>query len=47
MKKEFRLGKDQFDEICNELRPYISPNILAESQRIASRKEGCCCILLS
>ena len=45
-KKNFRLSRTEFDEICNELRPYISPNIL-ESQSIASRKEGCCCIVFS
>ena len=27
-KKNFRLSRAEFDEICNELRPYISPNIL-------------------
>ena len=26
-KKNFRLSRAEFDEICNELRPYISPNM--------------------
>ena len=27
-KKNVRLSRADFDEICNELRPYVSPNIL-------------------
>ena len=32
-KKNFRLSRAEFDEICNELRPYISPNILQPNHR--------------
>ena len=32
-KKNFRLSRAEFDEICNELRPYISPNILSPNHR--------------
>ena len=32
-KKNFRLSRAEFDEICNELRPYISPNILSQNHR--------------
>ena len=32
-KKNFRFSRAEFDEICNELRPYISPNILSPNHR--------------
>ena len=32
-KKNFRLSGAEFDEICNESRPYISPNILSPNHR--------------
>ena len=32
-KNNFRLSRVEFDEICNELRPYISPNILSPNHR--------------
>ena len=32
-KKNFRLSRAEFDEICNELRPYISPHILSPNHR--------------
>ena len=41
-KKSFRLSRAQFNEICNELKPYISPNI---PPHISSGKKGCCCIM--
>ena len=36
-KKNVRLSRADFDEICNELRPYVSSNILLPNHR----KEGC------
>ena len=33
-KKSFRLSTDQFEEICNELKPYISPNKLSLNQKV-------------
>ena len=33
-KKNFRLSRAEFDEICNELRPYISANILSSNHRV-------------
>ena len=32
-KNNFWLSRAKFDEICNELRPYISPNILSPNHR--------------
>ena len=32
-KKNFRLSRAEFDQICNELKPYISPNILSLNHR--------------
>ena len=32
----FRLSRAEFDEICNELRPYICPNILSLNCRALS-----------
>ena len=32
-KKNFILSRAEFDEICNELRSYISPNILSQNHR--------------
>ena len=33
-KKNFRLSRTEFDELCNELRPYITPNLLSRRQGI-------------
>lgn len=35
-KKNFRLSRIEFDEICNELRPYISPNLTSPNYRALS-----------
>ena len=32
-KKNFRLSRTEFDELCNELRPYITPNLLSPNHR--------------
>ena len=32
-KKNFRLSRAEFDEICDQLRPYVSPNMLSSNHK--------------
>ena len=44
-KNNFWLSRAKFDEICNELRPYISPNILSLNYRALSVEKKVAAVL--
>ena len=44
-KKNFRLSRAEFDELCSELRPYISPSILSLKHRALSVEKKVAAVL--